>query len=277
MVVKFGVLIPSFKKGKNEFSLEQSFENFDCEKLNIKFCKYILGVHKKASNYAVLGELGRYPLYISIICTILKYYNRLLDMDKSSLLYQAFTVNKELFVSGKNSWFQKVSNILNMLEINCDNIDIKQVKNKLISRFKLFWKNKLSNNKKLESYTKYKSNFILEPYLFIIKNRDYRKQLTRLRISAHSLEIEQGRYKNKTREERLCSKCNKIEDEIHFLLHCTNFVEDRQVLMDCVKKLVPNFACLNDENKMFYLMTCEEDVVLNVLAKFIYTSFKNRP
>ena len=198
-------------------------------------------------------------------------------MDQSSLLYQAFTVNKELFVSGKNSWFQKVSNILNMLEINCDNIDIKQVKNKLISRFKLFWINKLSNNKKLESYTKYKSNFILEPYLFLIKNRDYRKQLTRLRISAHSLEIEQGRYKNKTREERLCSKCNKIEDEIHFLLHCTNFVEDRQVLMDCVKKLVPNFACLNDENKMFYLMTCEEDVVLNVLAKFIYTSFKNRP
>jgi hypothetical protein len=44
-------------------------EEFPCEKFNIKFSKFILGVHKKSSNFAVLGELGRYPLYIIIINT----------------------------------------------------------------------------------------------------------------------------------------------------------------------------------------------------------------
>jgi hypothetical protein len=49
-------------------------EKFPCEKLYIKFSKSILGVHKKSSNFAVLGELGRYPLYITIINTILKIF-----------------------------------------------------------------------------------------------------------------------------------------------------------------------------------------------------------
>jgi len=40
-------------------------EKFSCEKLYIKLSKFILGVHKKSSNFAVLEELGRYPLYIT--------------------------------------------------------------------------------------------------------------------------------------------------------------------------------------------------------------------
>ena len=43
-----------------DFKLETTMEEFPCEKLNIKFSKFILGVHKKSSNFAVLGELGRY-------------------------------------------------------------------------------------------------------------------------------------------------------------------------------------------------------------------------
>ena len=34
------------------------------EKINVKFCKYLLGINKKASNLAVRGELGRYPLFL---------------------------------------------------------------------------------------------------------------------------------------------------------------------------------------------------------------------
>jgi hypothetical protein len=36
-------------------------------KLNTQFNKSVLGIGKKASNWAVVGELGRYPLYIDII------------------------------------------------------------------------------------------------------------------------------------------------------------------------------------------------------------------
>ena len=42
-------------------------------------------------------------------------------------------------------------------------------------------------------------------------------------MSDHSLEIESGRYKNITREERICKYCNlsEIGDEYHFFLKCT--------------------------------------------------------
>jgi hypothetical protein len=42
-------------------------------------------------------------------------------------------------------------------------------------------------------------------------------------VSDHSLEIESGRYKNITREERICKNCNlnEIGDAYHFFLKCT--------------------------------------------------------
>ena len=43
------------------------------EKLHLKFCKSILGVHSKATNLAVYSELGRYPLFVDRIVVSMKY------------------------------------------------------------------------------------------------------------------------------------------------------------------------------------------------------------
>ena len=51
--------------------------NFECEKLSTKYYKYILGVHKRATNLAVIGDLGRTPYYIDIICGIIKFMKEL--------------------------------------------------------------------------------------------------------------------------------------------------------------------------------------------------------
>jgi hypothetical protein len=39
-----------------------------------------------------------------------------------------------------------------------------------------------------------------------------RQLFTKFRVSDHSLEIESGRYKNITREERICKNCNLNEN-----------------------------------------------------------------
>jgi hypothetical protein len=46
-------------------------------------------------------------------------------------------------------------------------------------------------------------------------------------VSAHELAIEKGRYSNVPRSNRFCNACNAnlIEDEEHFLLHCTAYTE----------------------------------------------------
>ena len=44
------------------------FSNLDTiERLHLKFCKYVLCVCKSTPNFMVYGELGRYPLPISVI------------------------------------------------------------------------------------------------------------------------------------------------------------------------------------------------------------------
>ena len=43
------------------------------EKLHLKFCKYILGVSSRATNLAVRGEIGPYPLLLQILANMFKY------------------------------------------------------------------------------------------------------------------------------------------------------------------------------------------------------------
>ena len=63
----------------------------------------------------------------------------------------------------------------------------------------------------------------IEPYLLVCTKPEHRKALCRLRISAHDLQIERGRYANIAREDRKCRTCGVVEDELHFLNDCTRY------------------------------------------------------
>jgi hypothetical protein len=58
-------------------SFDQIYCKQKAELLHQKFCKYILGAHKKSTNVAVLSELGRFPLHFNVIKTMIRYYDRL--------------------------------------------------------------------------------------------------------------------------------------------------------------------------------------------------------
>jgi hypothetical protein len=58
-------------KGDNYFS--KLCNDLKVEKAHMKFCKFSLGVGKRSSNLAVIGELGRYPLFIEIIISMFSY------------------------------------------------------------------------------------------------------------------------------------------------------------------------------------------------------------
>ena len=60
-------------------------------------------------------------------------------------------------------------------------------------------------------------------YVDILKNKNERAMLSKLRISAPKLAIEGGRYLNIPKHERICAACNsgEVEDGEHFLLKCS--------------------------------------------------------
>ena len=53
-------------------------------------------------------------------------------------------------------------------------------------------------------------------------DRKQRKSLTALRINAHKLKTECGRYAGQSKEERLCAECNVVEDEINIFVIVIN-------------------------------------------------------
>ena len=59
-----------------------------------------------------------------------------------------------------------------------------------------------------------------------------RKNFTKLRVSAHDLKIEMGRYNGTQVINRSCNYCenSQLEDEFHFMLDCTKYDSFRTTL-----------------------------------------------
>jgi hypothetical protein len=79
-----------------------------CEKMHIKICKSLLGIHRTSTNVAVLSELGRFPIHFDILKAMLSCWHRLesLDPDCSGLLKNAFVESKYLFHKKCPSWYR---------------------------------------------------------------------------------------------------------------------------------------------------------------------------
>ena len=112
---------------------------------------------------------------------------------------------------------------------------------------------------------KIKNSFIFEPYLDIIQKADSRRCLAEIRLSAHNLEIERGRYSKTPREQRLCKFCAEqgtsiVEDELHFLLQCPLYKDKRDILLGTVTLETPRFTYLPIQSKLLYLLTAEGSI-----------------
>ena len=280
----WGLCSPSSTALKNEteFKLEKAYSNYECEKLTTKYYKYVLGVHKKSTNLAVYGELGRTPYFIDIIGGVIKYFKRIQNMESDSLLAQSLNTSKELFNNGKQSWYTGLSFIFDQLNIDV-NMSVHEIKSLLIKRSMGYWEKQIKENAvdkqgKLRTYFCFKPKFKKEIYLRIIQNREVRKCYTEFRISAHQLAIERGRYKNVKSTERICKNChtNEVESEMHFLLQCQKYQEERNKLYLYLKSTYKNFNILTDENKFIWLLTNENEDVIQKLSNFIFTCLEIR-
>ena len=264
-------------------SIEEIYAKIPSEKLHIKFCKLILGVHKKSTNFACLSELGRFPLHFNIVLSMVNYWYRLENLQSSfPLLSGAYTESKLLHEAKVPSWFGSINTILEKIKGLRGLANVKYIRFKALSQncirehYIHSWGDQIikCSTGKLCTYSKFKTKFGPEPYLFGNLNFANRRSLTRLRISCHRLNIELGRYKSIPRPSRTCLRCSsgEIDDEVHFLLKCDAFSTKRKSLLDCILKTCMNFSKLADENKLQWLMVCENEEILHNVCDFIIES-----
>ena len=120
------------------------------------------------------------------------------------------------------------------------------------------WKYGKSSSKKLMLYyDKIKNSFCKEQYLDYVKKATNRYKTTQLRISAHDLEIEAGRYKDIPRDNRFCKWClltldsKQIEDENHVLFTCDLYAPNRSKLIKTLNDTIKNTGFTENKDSHF--------------------------
>ena len=90
--------------------------------------------------------------------------------------------------------------------------------------------------------------------------------LAKLRCNNHSLLIEKERHSKIEVSDRKCSRCNKVEDEIHFSVECLLYDLTRDKFF---KDFSININGVNMKDAFIRLFSSKEAKLLKKLAKFI--------
>ena len=194
-----------------------------------------------------------------------------------------------------DSWLSRVENIKTLFSLQSipsyvsHNSVAKQIKCKLNGIFDRFWLDQINqanigndgiDHNKLRFYKTIKSCFKTEPYIDLVHNRNQRCNLTRIRISAHSLEVERLRYHTPAVPycDRYCRYCTELVpgNEAHFLMFCPTFLNKRQCFLGKLKSLNPKCSnlCCDDLIKSILCPTTTQSAKL--VNKYITIMLKAR-
>ena len=255
------------------------------DKFYLWFLKNMLGVKQSTPTLMVYGETGQMPPSVECISNVLKFVNRLEFINDNSLVKQVYKDQIRLSSLGFHTWYSSASELVDKYQIvptsNLVKFKIesqKAVKTNFIEN----WSREIldiTKNPKCRFYSKFKFQFNMEPYLDLVDNYVLKKSLARYRTSSHALKVESTRYKKRLLNhanyevEKLCSHCNVIEDETHFLLECPSYSNLRHELFSLPYFKNNTFIHANNDDKIMYILNLHDKYHLLHLAKFIYKSF----
>ena len=274
-----------------------------------------LSVNKKTSRLAVLGELGKYPLLIQSMAQCLNYKLSLLSRKSNNNLIGNTLLELENLRKLKcDSWLSRVCQIEEILQMP-KNIFFSKSSGKTLStllksKFDVHFLEKIREIKisksdshdenKLRTYKTFKSSFTREPYVDLVRNRNQKCFLSRLRVSSHNLRIERGRHTRPVTpvEQRTCQFCcpgpptphpstpspstprppplPSVDDEYHFLVQCPVFAADRNCLYKRLELVNPKFAALTLDEKFRTLLCPVTAAATKLVHRFIKTMFEKR-
>ena len=217
------------------------------ETFYLKFLKGVLGIKKSTPTCYVYGELGIFPLTVIRKIRIVKYWTGILDnLDNEHLIVNK--IYKELLeINIKNPNFNTwVSGVRRLLEesgmgnywyaqdVGNKNLFIREFTKRTENIYLQNWQASVDMTSDYRLFKKLKLNFGFENYLRNVVNSSFRTAITKIRLSSHSFKIERDRWGSKKIKvvDRKCEICpNSIEDELHCLVDCPRFINERRDLL----------------------------------------------
>lgn len=258
------------------------------ENTHLAFCKNMLGVRKSAANIASRLELQRLPIESYIKTQSVLYFTRLFAEELNPLLKESFTLSKNLDSTGIYTWYSYAMDIIKETNIDTDrlycrnnnkiNLNRNYIKQSIKNYYENLINEKISSideSSKLFLYKHLKPNENPQNYLFTL-NSEYRTLIAKLRMSDHNLMIERGRHLKLAREERLCTLCNLVDDEKHFLLECKYNSDIRSLFLDFIIEENSEFRDLSLQDKTLHILNPSTSSQVNRLGSFIKKSLALR-
>ena len=129
----------------------------------------------------------------------------------------------------------------------------------------------LNQRNKLRTYRLFKTDYSFENYLKGVKDSNTRKAITRLRISAHSLQIEKGRHLGRPVAERKCVYCTsgEIEDEYHIIMKCAAYDNTRKREFDKLKISIPFLCTISEKDQFVEIMKIDNISKITALSNLL--------
>ena len=250
------------------------------EQLHIYACKRFLKVNVNACNDAILGDLGRYPLYINAHKRCIKYWLRLLQLPRERYSRLSYEMLLYYHNTGHDNWVTDIKNnlysngfgyIWDAQSVENPKLFLSQYMQCVKDQYQQLWHANCTENCKLNYYSSFKSVLSVEKYVLCIDIDKFRRCLGNFRSSAHSLMVEKGRHYGLDREHRICPYCESLqEDEFHLLLVCPLYSELRS-------KYLPKYYTTHvNVEKFTNLMSTVNVNLTRNLAMYIYYAFKKR-
>ena len=246
------------------------------------FLRLVLGVKQGTCIPMLLGESGVYPPSILCHINVILYYIRLNNLPHGSVLKSVFLdVQQQNSLGTNNNWCSNVNSLALEYGLHIDNLPFnektkKHIKYTVKAKFVSDWRIKLYNRPGLRLYKFFKHDFKCEPYLQNIKNTNVRKMFTRLRTSSHFLEIERGRYVSRKECDRLCTVCNLVENEFHFVMVCPLYDEFRSEFLHEVNHIFPFLNQYSLYEQFIFFMGFDDCNLHCLFSKFISHAFDVR-
>ena len=250
------------------------YENLDIiEKLQKKFCKFILKLKDSTPTCIAYGELGRYPLTGIIKSRMISFWCKLRTGKKSKLSCKVYQALFNLYQSNiyRSPWLKCIHNILNSCGLSnlWNSMDLNStwlvntVKQRVKDQYLQEWHAEVQESPICYNYRLFKQEFGFEKYLTDLPYR-WRFILCKFRTLNHGLPVEKGRYLKIPRHQRYCNLCSKqqLGDEYHYLFEC----EELEVLR---LDYIPKYYRSNHNTIKYKSLMCSETKVLCRLCKFI--------
>ncbi len=151
-------------------------------------------------------------------------------------------------------------------------VNLNNARSSLCAIDKQSWKNNVTKVPKLKTYIKYKDEYLTQTYAYKVYDRGQRSIMAQFRSGILPLNIETGRYTCIPEELRQCIFCqeNCVENEEHFLFHCSFYSQMRYKLIPKAINVHNNFLHLETDEQFKILMG---DNLVKDIADVLYSAY----